>query len=457
MKRFSLLFAAAFLASCGGGGSSPQPTSISVTPASATPTVAVTCPNPHNANYPDTYLGNHTIPVSTGKLESNVQRVMGLKDYYVGNLYPVNESCGKNSEYAKRMYEITLDRLKDTGVEYIWIYQYGEWKNLSDDVWTVNKLQIPEDVHTFIIEEAKKRNIKVYWTWQFHLTDINNNTVFVNGKIPVDTFKKIMATHRSTMLYWAQYNQDKGVSGMSVDAHTTYLGLPSNPELEAIYVKEMSTLIDDIRKIYKGKLIYGVSENLERYYQEIYSKVDMLHVNIFMPTKDTGDMHNQPVNLENLKKWITCSIEHKYQRLQEKIKLAVNECSNYVLGTKFSNEKPLPPIMLDISIQSRDKYLKEGWVEDGFCVSGTNTNGSTNTCVQETYTTDFSLQALVIEAALQAVKDQKFFNLAAVNFSTSYWLTDTLVASGTSEGFPNLSQSVRGKPAERVIKQWYSR
>lgn len=456
MKKLSLAFLAALLVSCGGGGSNPQSPALTVTTSSSSVNV-VTCPNPHNSSYPDTYLGNYTIPTSTGKLDSNVQRVMGLKDYHVGNIYPVNESCGKNNEYAKRMYEITLDKLKDTGVEYIWIYQYGEWKNITDDIFTVNKLQIPLDIQTFIIDEAKKRNIKVYWTWQFHLTDMNNNSVFVNGKIPVETFKKIMATHRATMLYYAQYNQDKGVAGMSVDAHTTYLNLPQNSELEAIYVKEMSSLIDDIRKIYKGTLIYGLSSNMERYYPDIYNKVDMLHVNIFMPTKNSGDMKDKPVTLENLKKWITCSIDHRYQTIQEKISLGLNSCNNYSTGSKLVNEKPLPPVMLDLTIQSRDKYLQEGWVEDGFCVIGLNSDGSTNTCIQETYKTDFSLQALIIEAALQAVKEQKFFNLAAVNFSTSYWLTDTLLASGTSEGFPNISQSVRGKPAEKVIKQWYSR
>jgi len=457
MNRIYFLVLSALLTSCGGGSTSSNQTSVTVTPTSSPSAVIDTCSNPYNSNYPDSYLGNYTIPTANNKLDNNVQRVIGLKDYYVGNLYPANQSCGKNNEFAKKMYQITLDRLKDTGVEYIWIYQYGEWKNLTDEVWSVNKLQIPLDVHTFIIEEAKKRNIKVYWTWQFHLTDINNNSAVKDDKISIDTFKKIMATHRAIMLEWAQYNQNNGVAGMSVDAHTTYFNFfRYHPEVESYYVQEMSKLIDDIRKIFKGTLFYGVSENLGKYYEEIYSKVDMLHINIFMPTPNSGDMKNVPLTLENLKKWVACTIERKYQVMQEKISLGLNICNNYNSGLKFANEKKLPPVMLDISIQSRDKYLQEGWVEDGFCVTGKNTDGSTNTCIQETYKTDFSLQALVIEAALQAVKDQKFFTLKAVNFSTSYWLTDTLVASGTSEGFPNISQSVRGKPAEKIIKQWYS-
>ena len=35
-----------------------------------------------------------------------------------------------------------------------------------------------------------------------------------------------------------------------------------------------------------------------------------------------------------------------------------------------------------------------------------------------------------------------------------YWLTDTLIPG--EEGFPNLSQSIRGKPAEEIVKYWYT-
>ena len=34
------------------------------------------------------------------------------------------------------------------------------------------------------------------------------------------------------------------------------------------------------------------------------------------------------------------------------------------------------------------------------------------------------------------------------------WLTDTLIPG--EEGFPNLSQSIRGKPAEEIVKYWYT-
>ena len=116
------------------------------------------------------------------------------------------------------------------------------------------------------------------------------------------------------------------------------------------------------------------------------------------------------------------------------------------------------PIIWDFNIQSRDKAVSQGWVEDGFCittVNGAPVDYNDPLCMQKTYKTDFSVQAIAIEGAFQAIKEQAYFKTYGVNFSTGYWLTDTLTPG--AEGFPNLSQSIRGKPAEKIVKFWYSK
>jgi hypothetical protein len=117
------------------------------------------------------------------------------------------------------------------------------------------------------------------------------------------------------------------------------------------------------------------------------------------------------------------------------------------------------PIIWDFNIQSRDKALSEGWVEDGFCINDNGSIifnwGSPECTKQMNYITDFSIQALAIEGAFQAIKEQTLIKTYGIMFSTSYWHTDTLVPG--PEGFPNLSQSIRGKPAENVVKHWYSK
>jgi hypothetical protein len=115
------------------------------------------------------------------------------------------------------------------------------------------------------------------------------------------------------------------------------------------------------------------------------------------------------------------------------------------------------PVIWDFNIQSRDKALSEGWMEDGFCTNGSVIFnwGNTECTNQMNYVTDFSIQALAIEGAFQAIKEQTLIKTYGINFSTSYWHTDTLVPG--SEGFPNFSQSIRGKPAENVVKHWFSK
>jgi hypothetical protein len=106
--------------------------------------------------------------------------------------------------------------------------------------------------------------------------------------------------------------------------------------------------------------------------------------------------------------------------------------------------------------------LSKGWWEDGFCTAGT-LDGVYYECTQYEIQTDFSAQALLTEAALRAVDNQEVFEVLGTTTTTGYWLSDTLYAEPDQhpnktplEGFPNISQSIRGKPAEKIIKYWYT-
>ena len=106
-----------------------------------------------------------------------------------------------------------------------------------------------------------------------------------------------------------------------------------------------------------------------------------------------------------------------------------------------------------MQVQSREDYFINGWKEDGFCTSGTLEDNTPDDCMQEHYTIDFSLQALGIEGIMQALSEQYTFSVESTDIHTGYWLSQTLTPG--VEGFPNLSQSIRGKPAEHIVKYWY--
>ncbi|MEZ9595180.1 hypothetical protein AB4298_11095 [Shewanella sp. 10N.261.52.F9] len=55
---------------------------------------------------------------------------------------------------------------------------------------------------------------------------------------------------------------------------------------------------------------------------------------------------------------------------------------------------------------------------------------------------------------MQAIANQDSFEISSIDIHTDYWLSETLIPS--NEGFANISQSIRGKPAEDVLKYWYT-
>ena len=117
--------------------------------------------------------------------------------------------------------------------------------------------------------------------------------------------------------------------------------------------------------------------------------------------------------------------------------------------------------MFNAFAQSHAGFLSNGWLEDGFCTQGTVNDVATN-CIQYQIETDFSAQAIFTEGLFRAVDTQGWFETLGTTTSTGYWLSDTLIpdtgqsSAKTIEGFPNISQSIRGKPAEKLFKYWYT-
>tara|TARA_R110001599_G_scaffold333610_1_gene549641 strand:+ start:63 stop:461 length:399 start_codon:yes stop_codon:yes gene_type:complete len=121
----------------------------------------------------------------------------------------------------------------------------------------------------------------------------------------------------------------------------------------------------------------------------------------------------------------------------------------------------MPKVIWNLFAQSHAKFLSTGWVEDGFCTQGTYDDVYYDECLQDSVPTDFSAQAIFIEGMLRAIDKDPWFETKGTTASAGYWLSDTLIPANNQsnrviEGFPNISQSVRGKPAEKIIKAWYT-
>jgi len=145
------------LTGCGGGGGSQPPATTGINTVSVDTLCSVS-----SSTAPASYTGVYQIPVPTQRLDPNIQRAVGLKDYYSGS------TCS---------YTVTLDRLQKLGVDRVWVYNYGVWDDFSKPVWSIadNDWQIPQASFAHLLLEAKKRNIKVFVALQFTAIDSKGN------------------------------------------------------------------------------------------------------------------------------------------------------------------------------------------------------------------------------------------------------------------------------------------
>ena len=414
MKK--LLLIASFVLSGCGGGSPPDPTVESIAePVTKAPAV-INCVVPSSIA-PAHYTGSYSIPTPTQRLDTNIQRAVGLKDYYAGS------ACS---------YGVTLDRLQALGVDRVWVYNYGRWNDFSKDIWTIDKdeWQIPESSFTYLVTEAKKRNIKVFLALQFTAVDKKGVFLPFGERVPEATMRKILNSHHKLIVDYVKYGEKIGLAGVSLDWNAYYI--LNMHEYTELWATSMVAIAKDIRANFSGVLTYGQMGS-PIYDSRIYDVIDEIHISLI---PRLTEFENSNISVALLKTKFTELINSAYSQF-------------------YNTNKP---VTWEIAVQSRDKYFTEGWVEDGFCIGSLNGSpiayDSTN-CVQKSYIPDFSIQAMGIEAAFEAIAEQNKFITKSIDFHSSYWHTDTL--SNSNEGFPYLSQSIRGKPAEKIVKQWFSR
>ena len=401
------------LAACGGGGGGSGPAPVTMV---ATTTCTL---KSYSATYPSNYVGANSIPTATQKFDNSVMRSIGLKDYY-----PVIGDCSSPAETARLLYSKTLDRLQTLGVDVVEIYQYGPVTNFNDSVWTTNESswQIPKTELIWFVKEAHNRNIKVTLVWQLWPADSKGNQINTTNPSETEMLKVLRGWH-NVITDMAKFSGANNVDNLYIQWSAFYYPVVTTYTESA--TQEFLSIISDIRSVFNGKLFMGTP----RFYDKrIIEKVDAISVPLNPSNWSYIDDSNISVSL----------LKQRYADAITGIYL------DFALNTGM-DPKDIP-IIWDFNIQSRDKALSQGWVEDGFCV---------NNCIQNTYTTDFSVQALAIEGAFEAIKEQTYFKTYGINFSTGYWHTDTLTPG--SEGFPNLSQSIRGKPAEGIVKQWFTK
>lgn len=434
----------AFMLTCtGAGGASSQTATLTVVAAPDPCSVAAHVYG--EVTSPAEYSGAFAIPTPAGRLPAHITKAVAFKDYYPGYL-PQGGACTDRIAHARNLYVETLNRMQADGVQQTYIYNYGRWDDFKKPVWSVNPsdYQIPASEVAFVVSEASKRGIKVVLTWQFTDTDKVGGSLGMGQPVTAERLSQMLASFHPLIVEQARVGTQIGLSGIYVDWNSFWVpNLQADPALREIWINEMVSIVADIRKVFSGKIYYG--SNTFVIDSRIAAVIDQFTISLTVPYNSISVAQNNALSVDMVRNAFLTSIQNSKADYDQQM-----------TGSKIS-----VPINWVVAVQSKKDYFINGWTEDGFCVTS-----GTNPCIQLTYVTDNSVQAIGTEAALQAITAQTQFTTGTINFDTSYWLTDDVIpvdygwssfANVHQYDFPNLSQSIRNKPAEGIVRYWFGK
>ena len=387
---------------------------------------------------PPEYFGAFPIPTPMQRLSTSVARGIAFKDDFdLGHHIPVDKECTDRTLFAHNLIIESLSRMQQDGADHVWMYNWGFIDDFSKQSWTMIKSlnRFSDEDTKFIVDEAKKKHMSVYLQWSHLPTDSLNNSLVSDGNYTPESLTKIMNVYRDVLVGQAKYGGEIGLAGIEVDQDCFNINnIWEDPRLMEIYVASIVATVKDVRQVFSGKVVYGGGTMDPR----ITSIVDSIVIFPFLDRKLTVEQNN------NLSVQL---VKNAYLKV---IKDAKNNYDYFMNGTHSDI-----PVIWRIQNQSTREYYVKGWNEDCCC--------PTPDCPQLKLEIDYSTQAIGTEAALEAIKEQTYFpNTIGLYFGTGYWFTDDVrpyqfKSDPTQYSFPNVSQSIRNKPAESIVRYWFGR
>jgi len=472
MKKLVIASLVSLLVGCGGGGGGSNTTdSSNTTPAVATTPVysistevsGISYPSSYNVasnqlltvadpcnlnlpvvNVPRAWMGQNTLPqLKNTSLNKNIVRSVALSDIMLHDnpAFILDKNCKGDlqTELVK-----TVNRLKALGSDQIVLAQWHWASKNSDGSWYFTKAEdtystIPDNDLALLVRTAHAAGMKVMVLNQIQgMVDTPKSTA--NAYVPENTYENQVRWFDAFQPYIierATYFQSIGVDMIDVGCGSgcIYNTAPdSTARSYDLFFNRYVSIIYDVRKVFSGKLMM-VNPLLE---EAFINLIDIIGLYPIQSIKLTSE-ENSKLTVESYKT------------------LLQNDKNDKALRWWATNRKP---IMINFGIQSRSNALTEPeWLEESGCsvASGLFASYSTSStpCVQSQVKTDFAIQAIVTEATLEYINDLVLPSGSIVN-SISYWNTDVMTPTQYS-AFPNISMSVRNKPAEGIIKAWFKK
>ena len=386
--------------------------------------------------YPATYLGVYPLPQIKGApLQLEIKRVVALQDTWISHPLsnPNINNClsFKNAIFSLikkspmfESYKKTLPRAKMLGGDTIAITNYILFSNFKTASVENEKPIINNETLRKIVKTAKSQEFDVllYLNLGPGIDQVNDPV----GDIPNDEWLATLIDNYAVfLLNQAKIAEETGIKGIMLN-HFDYN--PSIKGHETAYQNKMLELIKKARSIYSGQLILLIDPLWDADLAKISGVLSDVDAYIYTPqTNVLAGVGDKTVSVDNLKRLY---LENFKQ-----------------IGADFG--KYNKPFYFRILIQSYKDFLVDGFQET-YC-----TQKGADLCYQTKLKPDFSVQAIAYEAMMEAIKEAhiKFLNVAAVD-TYGYSFTDVLLPQVS---LPQISHSIRNKPAESIIKEWFKR
>ncbi|MDO9131191.1 MAG: hypothetical protein Q7U34_15125 [Anaerolineales bacterium] len=377
--------------------------------------------------YPVRYLGDHELPrVDGAPLPAGITRIIGIKDFWSSEPN-LNRGCRSIGHAAmKEAYEKTLQRVKSLGAEKITFTNYVFFSNFKNA--EIGGPEVPEGDLRFAVTKAREQNLEV-------ILYLNIGSYLNIGGPSMETVSDIpSASWLSTLIHnWEPFVLDQAKIAEETKVYAIMLNhfdyQPNIKGFEDTFQNGMLALLKKIRNVYSGKVFLMI----EPLWGADLSKLDTLlnQVDGFIYTPPTSILYESDDK--------TVSVSH----------LKTLYLNNFAdLGRDFGKYNKL--IYFRVLIQSSEEFLEKGWNEDVGCIAR-----GDDPCYQKNLEVDFSAQAVAYEAMMEAIKQthNNYFTVGGVD-SYGYWFTDVILPDVSQ---PQIAQSVRNKPAESIVYEWFKR
>ena len=396
--------------------------------------------------YPQSWLGTRPLPAVVGApLPASIGRAIMVKDIMLdenpafvlkGQSPDAPNGCDQGAGALKGEMDKTVQRLKQLGMQYISIPQW-HWATINADgsygfTPADSTFGSLSDANlAYYVKAAHAAGIKVIMTNQIQGFIDGQGNMMATPPSNMATFQKWLTLYKKYMLAQSPQFQALGIDVWELGCgfclwHDVGDGSQTAYNL---FAQAYGDIAKNIKTTFKGQMMISGTPWLKDH-PEVLSQIDIIQSG-FYPKAPITQAQSDAITVASYKNLVDHGIQYWAQT------------GKTVIVVSY--------------LQSRaDALTNPGYLEESVCTGDIPPNGDlaaidNNACIQRKTKPDFGLQAIVHEAQLEMIKETGVTNLIVLLFD--YWETDTLMPQ---TAFPNIATSIRNKPAEAVVRQWFA-